>query len=65
MKADFYALDYMVPAYAAQRLYDLAMIQGKEASEESLNHALDCLFVHQPEVLAGYLLPVNHYAAVA
>jgi hypothetical protein len=65
MKADFYPLDFAVPAYAAQRLYDCAIAQGKEASEESLNHALEALFIHQPDVLAGYLLPVQCHAAVA
>lgn len=58
-----YPLDFLVPDYAASRLYEESVKQRKEASPESLRRALECLFIDEPHVLARYLTPITNNAA--
>ena len=63
MKSKYYPLNFAVPDYAAARLYDCAVAQNREATPESLNHALEQLFIRQPDILAGYFLPSNRHVS--
>ena len=57
----YYPVEFAVPASAADRLYDCAMEQDKEASPESLRRAIETLFVREPETLASYLMPAHYH----
>lgn len=57
----YFPVEFAVPSYAADRLYDCAMEQHKEASPESLRRALETLFIREPETLASYLTPIHHH----
>jgi hypothetical protein len=60
MKSDFYPIHFAVPAASAARLYDCVVAQNREATPESLDHALTELFIRQPDVLAGYFRHSHH-----
>jgi hypothetical protein len=61
MKSRYYPVNFAVPDYAAARLYDCVIAKNREASPESLNHALERLFIQEPEVLAEYFLPTTNH----
>ena len=60
MKSDFYPINFAVPAASAARLYDCVVAQNREATPESLDHALTELFIRRPDVLAGYFRHSHH-----